>query len=45
MTESNTQEDLSQKLLTAVGKEKLKAFSYRQPDLMDQIQLRLDHEF
>ena len=37
VAESSTQEDLSQKLLTAVGKEKLQACSDRQLDLMDQM--------
>ena len=40
MAESNTQEDLSQKLLTAVGKDKLQAASKRQLQLMDQMLVR-----
>ena len=37
MAEVSIPEDLSQKLLTAVGKEKLQACSDRQLDLMDQM--------
>ena len=37
MAEVSIPEDISQKLLTAVGKEKLQACSDRQLDLMDQM--------
>ena len=40
MAEVNIPEDISQKLLTAVGKDKLQAASKRQLQLMDQMLVR-----